>query len=211
MHAGQVLPDHPNGIHGGATIQPVFLNASGDGKGQGVVEDLVGRDAELEGIAIGPLGDGELLLGRSGHPVLIDRADHHSGAVAAGQLQNLEEALVTVFVVGGVENAFPPSHLQARLHLLPLGGIEHQGQVDVGDQTAHQLVHVPFAIATDVVDVHVEHVGVFLHLAAGHRHQPVPVFLRQQFAHLATATGIEPLTNDQERIVLVVWRDAIDR
>ena len=72
-------------------------------------------------------------------------------------------------------------------------------------------MHIPFAIATDVVDVDIKHVGVFLHLAAGHRHQPVPVFLCQQFADLAAAAGIEPLTNDQERVVLVIRRDAIDR
>ena len=72
-------------------------------------------------------------------------------------------------------------------------------------------MHIPFAIATDVVDVDIEHVGIFLHLAAGHRHQPVPVFLCQQFADLAAAAGIEPLTNDQERVVLVVGRDAVDR
>ena len=125
MHTREVLPDHPDGIHGGATIQTVFLDASGDGKCQGVIKDLVGRDSELQGIAIGPLGDGELLLGRSGHTVFVDRADHHSGAIAAGKLQNLEETLVTVFVVGGVEDALAPCHLQARLHFLPLGGVEH--------------------------------------------------------------------------------------
>ena len=72
-------------------------------------------------------------------------------------------------------------------------------------------MHVLFAIATDVVDVDVEHVGVLLHLPAGHRHQAVPVFLRQQFAHLAAAAGVELLANDQERIVLVIRRDAVDR
>ena len=53
--------------------------------------------------------------------------------------------------------------------------------------------------------------GVFLHLAAGHGHQAIPVLFGQQFAHLLGAAGVQPLTNDQERIVLVIRRGAVDR
>ena len=73
----------------------------------------MGWDAELKGIAIGPLGNGELLLGGSGHPVFINGADNNCSAVATGQLKHLEETLVPVLIVGGVEDAFAACHLEA--------------------------------------------------------------------------------------------------
>ena len=38
-------------------------------------------------------------------------------------------------------------------------------------------MHVPFTIATDVIDVDVEHVGVLLHLTPRHSHQAIPILL----------------------------------
>ena len=158
----------------------------------------MGRDAIFHRIPIGPLGDGELALGRAGHALFIDGADHNTGAIGFRQFQHLQKAFIAILIVGGIENAFAASHLQTRLHLLPLGGIEHQRQVDIGHQSTNQLVHVPFAISTDVIDIDIEHMGVFLYLASGHPHQSIPILLRQQVSYFLAAAGIEPLADDQE-------------
>ena len=171
----------------------------------------MGRNAELQRIAIGTLGDGELALRRARHALFIDGAHHHAGAVGLRQLQHLEEAFVAVFVVGGVEDALAAGHLQASLHLLPLGGVEHQRQVDIRHQTTHQLAHVALTITTDVVDVHIEHVGVLFHLAAGHGHKAIPILFGQQFTHLLAAARVEPFADDQEGVVLQIGRGAVDR
>ena len=171
----------------------------------------MGRNAEFHGISVGPLSNGEFAIGGSRHAVFINRAHHHTGAVGARQLKNFEKALVAVLVVGGVQQALATSHLEAGLHLLPLRGVEHQRQVDVGDQTAHQLMHVLLAIAADVVDVDIKHVSIFFDLAPGNRHQAIPVFAVEQLAHLLGATGVEPLANDQKGIVLVIGRGAVNR
>ena len=60
----------------------------------------MGGDAELEGIAVGPLRNGELLLSGSSHAVFVDGSDNNGGAVATSQLKHLEEAFFAVFVVG---------------------------------------------------------------------------------------------------------------
>ena len=130
----------------------------------------MGRDAELHGISISALGNGELAIGGSCHSLFIDGAHHHTSAIGPSQLQHFEEALVAVFVVGGIQQALTTSHLQPGLHLLPFRGVEHQRQVDVGDQTAHQVVHILLAIPADVVDVDIENVGVLLDLAPGNAH-----------------------------------------
>ena len=211
MHAGEFAADATDRFHGGSAVAAVFFDACGDRQGEGVVEDLVGRKAVFQGVTVGPLGDGELALRRAGHALLIDGAHHHTGAVIAGQFEHLEEALVAIFVVGGIEDAFATGNLQAGLHLLPLGGIEHQRQVHIRDQPAHQFAHVALAVAADVVDVDIEHMGVLLHLAAAHCHQAIPVLLGQQFAHLLAAAGIEPLADDQEGVVLQVGGHAVQR
>ena len=211
VNPGEVFTDHANGVDSGLAIEPVFLDAGGNRQRQWVVKDFMGRDAELQGIAIGPLGDGKLFLSRASHAVFIDGSNHHASAVATRQLKHLEEAFVPVLIVGRVEDALTPSNLEASFHFLPLGGVEHQRQVDVGDQTAHQLMHILLAIATDVVDVDVQNVSVLLDLTPGHGHQSVPVLFRQQFAHLAAATGVEPFPDDQEGVVLLVRGNPVDR
>ena len=135
------------------------------------------RNAKLNRISVGALGNSKLALGCACHALFIDGANDHPGAIGLGQLQHLEETLIPIFVVGGIEDAFTTGHLEPGLHLLPLGGVKHQRQVDVGDKTAHQLMHVPFTIATDVIDVDVEHVGVLLHLTPRHSHQAIPILL----------------------------------
>ena len=134
-------------------------------------------NSKLNRVSVGALGDCKFALRCACHSLLIDGAHDNPGAIGLSQLQHLEETLVTIFVVGGVEDAFTTGHLEPGLHLLPLGGIKHQRQVDVGDETAHQLMHVPFTIATDVIDVDVEHVGVLLNLTPRHSHQAIPILL----------------------------------
>ena len=53
--------------------------------------------------------------------------------------------------------------------------------------------------------------GVLLHLAAGHGHKAIPVLFGQQFTHLLAAAGVEPFADDQEGVVLLIGRGAIDR
>ena len=211
MCTRQVVANQPDRIHRGFGIQSVLLDAGGDGQRQRVVENLMGRNSKLKGVAISPLRNGELLLCRAGHSVFVDGADHHAGSIAACQLKHFEETFIPILVIRGVEDALATGHLQAGLHLLPLRGVEHQGKVDIGDQTADQFVHVAFTIATDVVDVDVQNMGVLLHLTARNGDKAVPVLLCQEFPHLAAAAGIESFADDQKRVVLVIRRDAIDR
>ena len=171
----------------------------------------MGGNAEFEGIAVGPLGNRKFAFGRAGHPLLVDRADDNARSVGARQLQHLEEAFIAIFVVGGVKDAFATGHLEARLHLLPLGGVEHQGQVHIRDEPADQLMHVLFAVPSHIVDVDIEHVGILFDLAPGHGHQSIPILHIQQVTHLLRAAGIKPLANNQERLVLVVRGNPVNR
>ena len=166
---------------------------------------------KLNGIPIGPLGNGEFALRTSRHPFFINGSHNHPGAVGLSQLQNLEEAFITIFVVGGIQDALSASHLEASLHFLPLGGVEHEGQVHIGDEPAHQGTHVGFAITADVVDVDIENVGIFFDLAPGYGDQAIPILIIEQLPYFFGATGIQPFPNDQKGVVLVVGGGAVDR
>ena len=67
------------------------------------------------------------------------------------------------------------------------------------------------AVATHVVDAHVEHVGALLHLVLGHGHGGVPVGVQQRLAELLGAVGVGALADDQERGVLVERHHRVDR
>ena len=80
------------------------------------------------------------------------------------QVDHFHKARLAVFVVRRIQNALAAGVLQAGFHLLPLGRVEHQRDLDVRDQPRSQLVHVGFAVAADEIDVHVENVRAFAFL-----------------------------------------------
>ena len=94
---------------------------------------------------------------------------------------------------------------------MPLGRVEHEGQVYIGDEPAHQGTHVGFAITADVVDVDIENVGIFFDLAPSYGDQAIPIFSVEQLPDFFGATGIQPFPNDQKGVVLVVGGGAVDR
>ena len=162
-------------------------------------------------VPIGPLGYFEFSLRTSRHSLFVNGSHNHPGAVGLGQLQHLEEAFITIFVIGGIEDAFSASYFEASLHFLPLGRVEHEGQVYIGDEPAHQGTHVGFAITADVVDVDIENVGIFFDLAPSYGDQAIPIFSVEQLPDFFGATGIQPFPNDQKGVVLVVGGGAVDR
>ena len=183
MHLRHVLADPGNGLQGGGRIATVLLHAGGDGQRQGVEEQLLWGETVLQGILVGAPGNGQLLLGGAGHALLVYGAHHNTRAIPLGQLQYFVKPWRTVFVICGVENTFAPGHLQAGLHLLPLGGIQHQRQIHVGHKALHQGFHIAHAVAAHKIHVHVQKMGIFIHLLAGNAHQAVPIVLIEKFPH----------------------------
>ena len=69
-----------------------------------------------------------------------------------------------------------------------LGGVEHQRHAGLGGEALGDLVHVDGAVAADVVDAHVEHVGAFADLLVRHLRA-----LSQSPASIASRNALEPL------------------
>ena len=183
MHLRQLLADPANGLQGGGRIAAVLFHTGGDGQRQGVEEQFLWGETVRQGILVGAPGNGQLLLGGAGHALLVNGAHHHTGAKPLGQLQHFIKPWLTVFIVCGIKNTLAPGHLQARLHLLPFGGIQHQRQIHVGHQALHQGFHIAHAIAAHKIHVHVQKMGIFIHLLPGNAHQAVPIVLVEKFPH----------------------------
>jgi hypothetical protein len=64
------------------------------------------------------------------------------------------------------------------------------------------LVHVEGAVATDVVDADVEHVGAFLDLILRHGDGGVPVGGEHRLAELLRPVGVGALADDHEEVLL---------
>jgi len=85
----------------------------------------------------------------------------------------------------GVAGGEPPGTvLEARFHLFPLSGVEHERDADVGHKPRREFVHVFDAVTSDEIHVHIQHVRAFAFLFPGEGNQAVPVFGIQQIAHL---------------------------
>ena len=100
-----------------------------------------------------------------------------------------EPGRLAVLEVGRVEDGAAADPLEAGLHHLGLGGVEHERRVGLGGEAAGDLVHVDGAVAADVVDAHVEDVRAFLHLVGGHLRGACPSRRRA----CASRNAFEPL------------------
>jgi hypothetical protein len=150
--------------------------------------------------------DPHLPLDVAGLTLLVDEQADDRGAVLLGEVEHAVEPGArreAVLEVGRVEDGPAADPLEPGFHHLRLGGVEHERRVDPGGQPARDLVHVDRAVATDVVDAHVEDVRAFLHLVGGHLRGGVPVGGQHRLAEGLRAVRVGALADHQERRVLV--------
>ena len=204
--AGQLGFDPPDGLDGGQAVFAQVVAAGGQRERQSV-EDQVGRGqaVALHCQAVESVGHPHLPLQVPGLAFLIDEQAHHRGAVLAGQRQHPVQArplALAVFQVGRVEDGSTADPLQAGLHHVGLGGVQHQRGGHPGSEPTGQLVHVGGAVAPHIVDAQIQKVGALAHLVAGDLEAAVPVGLQHGVAELAGAVGVGALTHDEKGRVL---------
>ena len=85
------------------------------------------------------------------------------------------------------------------------------GSVEAVAKPAGQLLHVGDAVAADVVDAQVEHVGALADLVAGHLHAVVPAAVQHGLAELLGAVGVGALADRQVRGVLAERHRLVER
>src|SRR5262245_16177430 len=100
---------------------------------------------------------------------------------------------------------------ESGFHLLPLGGVEHQRDLDVRNESRGELMHVSHAVSTYEINVEVENVCAFAFLFLAERDETVPVFGVKQVTHLLRAAGVHSLADDQKRCVLTIRLLEVDR
>ena len=94
---------------------------------------------------------------------------------------------------------------QSRLHLFPLGRVEHQRNFDARHKPRREFMHIGDAVSADEIDVDVEDVCTFAFLRFCKRHEAIPIFCFEQVAHLFRPRSVYPFADYQERRVLRVW------
>ena len=118
---------------------------------------------------------------------------------------------VAVLEVHRVDDAAAAEHLQAGLHHVRLGGVQHDRQGGRGGEPAGQLPHVLRAVAADVVHAQVEQVRAVARLAAGDLHTGPPVAGEHRLPERLRAVGVGPLPHHQHRRVLGERHRVVDR
>ena len=168
----------------------------------------------LDGEVVDAVGDPQLPLDVAGLAHLVDEQADDRGAVLLGQAEHPVEAgalVVAVLEVGRVQQRPAAQPLQPGLHDLRLGGVEHERHRGLGAEAAGDLVHVDGAVAADVVDADVEHVGALADLVLGHLDGRVQSSASIASRKLLRAVGVRPLADDQERRVLLEGSERVDR
>ena len=206
VHPGQFGFDSSEGLEGGEAVAAEVIAAGTQGEGERV-EDQIPR---FEAVAVNcqpvdPVGNPHLPFDVASLAFLIDEQANHCRSVLPGQGHHPVEpgsSFLTVLEVGRVEHGPPADPLQTGVENLRLGGIEHDGNADLAGEPPRQLIHVPGAVPSDIVDAEVDQVGAFADLIASHLDTTVPVFGQQCFAKLLGAVGVGSFADDQERCVL---------
>ena len=112
------------------------------------------RSGRLEAVAldrevVDAVGDAQLPVDVAGLALLVDEQADDGGAVllASGTPGRARAFGLAVLEVGRVEDGLAPDALQAGLHHLRLGGVEHERQRWPGWRSGGDLVHVDGAVA----------------------------------------------------------------
>ena len=148
-----------------------------------------------------PVRDAYLPLDVAGLALLVDQQADDRRAELLGEAEHSVAARalsVAVLEVGGVEHGPAAEPAQARLDHLGLGRVEHQRHRRLRREALRDLLHVGGAVATHVVDAHVDDVRALLHLVLGHRHAGVPVGLEHRLTELLGAVGVGALADHDE-------------
>ena len=202
VHTGQLGLDAADGLDGGDAVAAQVVVTGRQREGECVEDQVLRLEAvAVDGQVVDPVGDPHLPLDVAGLPLLVDEQADDGGAVLAGQPEHPVGAGalgVAVLEVGGVEHRPAADPLEAGLHDLGLGGVEHEGDRGLRGEPLRDLVHVGGALAADVVDAQVEDVGTLLDLVLGHLHAGVPVGLEHRLAELLGAVGVGPLADQQQ-------------
>ena len=182
---------------------------------QRVEDQVAGRHpVALGGDLVDAMGDLHLPLDVPRWPPLVDQQADDGGAVVTGQRHHAVEPAarqLAVLEVGRVEDGAAADVLEPGLQHRRLGGVEHERDAGLRGEPLGDLVHVDGAVAADVVDADVEHVGALTDLLVGHLRARVPVALEHRVAERLGPVGVRALADDQEREVLLDRDRAVDR
>ena len=215
VRAGDLRLDPPDRLDRVDGVAPQVVVARRERERERVEDQVARRQpVALGGDLVDAVGDLHLPLDVAGLTTLVDEQADHGRAVLAGERHHPVEAAARQFAVlevGRVEDRPPADVLQAGLQHGRLRGVHHERHAGLGGEALGDLVHVDGAVAADVVDAHVEHVGALAHLLVGHLGARVPVAGEHRVAERLGTVGVGALADDEEAEVLLDRHRAVDR
>ncbi len=170
LRVRQVGLDPARGVDEVDGVVVVLLHAGGDGEDVGVEDDVFGREADfVDQHAVGAFADANLLVVGGGLALFVEGHDDDGGAVLQNGCGVLAELLFAFFERDGVDDSLALQALQASLDDLPLGGVDHEG--DLGDlglagQQLQIARHGGDAVDHALVHADVDDVGAVFDLLA---------------------------------------------
>ena len=163
--------DPARGVDEVDRVVVVLLHAGGDGEDVGIEDDVLGREADfVDEHAVGACADADLLVVGGGLALFVEGHHDHRCAVLQHRRSILAELFFAFFERDGVDDSLALQALQAGLDDLPLGGVDHEGNLrDLGfaGQQLQIAGHGGGAVDHAFVHADVDDVGAVLDLLAG--------------------------------------------
>jgi hypothetical protein len=177
--------------------------AGGAGEDQRVPPDVLGGEAVLVAQdAPAPPRHLELPVGGHRHPLLVDGADHHGGAEAAGERHHGVEAGAAVLEVDRVEDRAPLAPGQRPRHHRGVGRVDHQRHLDHPGEAVEEGLDVGRLVAVGVLQADVDHLRAAADLRPADLGGALPVAGGDQLLEGAAAEHVGALADEQRPVVV---------
>ena len=206
MHAGKVRLDPGAGIDEVDPVGRVLLDTGRQREAVRVKDNVLGREADFVGQdPVGPAEDLLATLQIVGLTLLVEGHYDDRGTVLAAQPCLADELLFALLHGDRVDDGLALHVLQARLHDLPLGGVDHhRNATDVGfgcDQLG-EAVHRGDAVDHALVHVDIDDLRADFDLLQSDRQRCVVVPGFDQVAEPRGAGDVGALTDVHEERVI---------
>ena len=190
------------------SVVVVLLHASANGENVGIEDDVLGVEAHLlHQKLVRTAADAHLLGLGCGLALLVEGHHHNRGAVALDNLRLVEELLLATLEGDRVHDALALAALQASLHDVELGRVNHEGHlgnIGLGHHQVDKLGHSGLTVDEAVIHVDINDVGAVLHLLEGDRQRLLVVAVDDGLLEDGGASHVAALTKVDERLAVVL-------
>ena len=162
LHPGEFLLDQTDRLDRLDACAAKFFITRSECKGEGIEDEIMRlHPVPAHDQVVDPLCNGELLLRRFCHSLLIDGEGDDCRTVPPAQRDHPLDPFLPILQVDRIDDRLAADELQGVFDNRRLRGVDHDRECDLRVEPRDDLPHVLRLIAADVRGAHIDHVRPF--------------------------------------------------